>query len=350
MTALLQAPAPRRAAPAPAPPTTRRQRARTAILLSIATVIAAHVWLASRVESDRPEWREPEFFHRVNAARALKRTDARPLVAILGGSRPQMGLDPAALPANAVNFSQSGCLPVGIWLNFTRLLDAGLDPRFALIEVLPPVLADGAPAEERLHPERLSEAELENLAPFIQDADGAKSRWRAARMRCMFDLRSPLRANLGLAEDRGEPERLWTHMTPRGWSPAPHRPTSEAERERRLAVAHRTYAWLLGDFDIHTMNDRAYRMILNACRERGIRSVLFTMPESPRFRSWYPPAARAKFQTWFATLAAEYGIPAIDASAWFDEEAAFLDGHHLTRAAAERFSERFGREWAAVPP
>jgi len=350
MTALLQAPAPRRAAPAPAPPTTRRQRARTAILLAVATAIAAHVWLAARVESDRPEWREPEFFHRVNAARGLKRADTRPLLAILGGSRPQMGLDPAALPANAFNFSQSGCLPVGVWLNVTRLLDAGLEPRFALIEVLPPVLADGAPAEERLHPERLSEAELARLAPFIQDAEGATSRRRAARLRSVFDLRSSLRANLGLAEDRGEPERLWTHMTPRGWSPAPNRPTTEEDRERRLMVARRTYAWLLDDFDIHPMNDRAYRMILNACRERGIRPVLFAMPESPAFRSWYPPAARAKFQTWFANLAAESGIPAIDASAWFDDEAAFLDGHHLTRAAAERFSERFGREWAAVQP
>jgi hypothetical protein len=333
--------------------TRRRRPARTAVFAGLFAVVAAHLWLAVRVETDKPHWRDPEFFQRTRAARELTETDPRPLLAILGGSRPQMGLNPESLGDDvlAYNFSQSGCLPVGAYLNYTRLHDEGLKPRYLLIEVLPPVLADGGPADDRLSSVRLSAEELERLEPFDRDAEAARAAWRTARLLPWSTLRSPLLAAAGF-DDRPA-SRNWNGMTERGWSPAPKRPTSAADREDRTLTAQRTYAWLLNGFIIQATNDRAYRAILGSCRARGIRAALFTMPESPRFRSWYPATARAEIRKWLEGLAKEYGVPVFDTSEWIDDETAFLDGHHLQRTSAERFSERFGREcvgpWVRKP-
>ena len=323
-------------------------RARSAVVAGIAIVITAHIWLTVRVETDRPHWRDPEFFQRTRAAKELTHGDPRPLLAILGGSRSQMGIDPEQLPNDqlAFNFAQSGCLPVGEFLNFTRLQDEGLHPRRLLIEVLPPVLADPGPAESRVPSLRLSANELARLQPFNNDPGEARAAWRESRAMPWLSLRVPLRAAAGLGSELPP-------MTARGWSPAPKRPMSESERGERTDRARGTYAWLLDGFTIQAANDRAFRGILEACRERGIRAALFTMPESPRFRSWYSAMARAEVSEWLKALAAKYGIPVFDTSDWIDDEYAFLDGHHLQRAAAVRFSERFGREcvgpWVRKP-
>lgn len=328
---------------------TARGRARSAVVAGFAAVLAAHAWLAVRVETDRPHWRDPEFFQRTRAAKELARSDSRPVLAILGGSRSQMGIDPERLPQDhlAFNFSQSGCLPVGTWLNFTRLHDEGLLPRRILIEVLPPVLADGGPAEARLASARLSASELERLVPFDADPEEARSEWRSSRVVPWLALRSPLRAAAGF-EERLPP------MSARGWSPAPKYEVSSDERERRFVLARGTYGWLLNDFAIHPANDRAFRMILDTCRERGIGAALFTMPESPRFRAWYSAEARTRIREWLRTVSEGYQVPVFDTSEWLSDEAAFLDGHHLQRAAAERFSERFNCEcvekWLASKP
>lgn len=324
----------------------RRSRARLAALSGLVIVLAAHGWLAVQAETNKPHWRDPEFFHRVEAAKSAARTDRRPLLAILGGSRPQMGLNPEAFGDEtlAFNFSQSGCLPVGEWLNFTRLLEAGLEPRFVLIEVLPPVLADAGPMEDRIPAARLSSAEVARLAPFHDRPEQTRLQWANARASSWWSLRVPLLANAGLAEEfpasTQQSHRNWAAMSPRGWSPAPVRVASPEERDRRSAIAKQTYSWLLNDFAIRPVNDRAYRAILAACRERGIPVALFLMPESPAFRSWYPEQARRSLQEYLQTL----GATVFDCSDWIDDESAFRDGHHLERAAAERFSERFGRE------
>jgi hypothetical protein len=356
MTALATLPLARRTARIEVPAATRRVQARNAVAIGFLIAAAAHVWLAVRVETDRPHWRDPEFFHRARAAATLVRTQHKPLLAILGGSRSQMGLNPERLGDStfAFNFAQSGCLPVGEWLNFTRLADAGLKPDAVLVEILPPVLADPGPMEDRIPPVRLSREELERLKPFHEHPEAPLAEWRQARLNPWFTLRVPLLANAGLAEmlpaGPSQGHRNWSAMSSRGWSPGPPRAVSDADRDSRTALARQTYAWLLIDFTVQDVNDRAFRRILAVGRERGIRIAFFLMPESPLFRSWYPAAARQIIRDYLQTL----GAPVFDASAWFDDEAAFLDGHHLQREAAEAFSERFGREcvkpWMARTP
>ena len=327
----------------------RRVRSRRALLTGLAAVLFAHAGLALAVETNRPEWRDPEFFHRVKQLAALAKRDSRPLVVILGGSRPQTGLNPEAFGdcVLAHNCSQSGCLPVGEKLNFNRLFEAGVSPQFVLIEVLPPVLADPGPMEARIPPVRLSHADFRHLQAYQAEPERARLEWARLRLTSWHSLRVSLLANWGLAEafpTRNSPYHLWSAMSPCGWSPAAPREWRAEQRETQIQVAHRTYSWLLNDFKIRPVNDRAYRDLLGECRHRGIHAALFVMPESLRFRSWYSRAARGQVNECLGNLSREFDIPLFDCSAWIDDEESFLDGHHLLREAANAFSVRFGRE------
>lgn len=342
--------------------TDRRNRARDAVVLGCLAVLFAHAWLAVVVETRRPEWRDPEFYHRQKRAAALVHWQkslgqTRPLVVILGGSRPQMGLSPEAL--NRVlgdgstdpvvyNCSQSGCLPVGERLNLGRLLDAGVLPDFLLIEVLPPVLADPGPVDERIPAVRLGHADLRRLKRYQANPDGVRTEWAKARAASWYSLRLPLMANWGLADyfppGRSNPHHLWSAMTFHGWTPFAPRAWSAEQRAAQMNVARGTYAWLLDDFHIEPVNDRLYRDMLAECRSRGIRAALFAMPESPTFRAWYPPGVREQIDGYLAGLSREFGVPIFDAGGWIDSELSFMDGHHLLGEAATAFSERFGRE------
>jgi hypothetical protein len=330
------------------------------VLTGVVAVILAHVGLAVAVETSRPEWRDPEYFHRHKrlvklAAWEREQGHARPLVVIIGGSRPQMGLSPEHLglgtgPTDPLAFScaQSGCLPVGERLNVARLLASGVKPDYLLVEVLPPVLADPGPVEDRIPAPRLSAADLARLQPYQTDPMNARREWAAARVASWFTLRLPLLANWRCADHfppgPNRPDFLWSGMRFHGWSPFHPGTWTDAQRAVQLAVARGTYDWLLADFTIQPVNDRLYRDLLAECRDRGVRAALFMMPESPTFRSWYRPGVREKVTAYLGDLSREFGVPVFDASGWVDDEAAFMDGHHLLGPAAEAFSARFGRE------
>lgn len=337
-----------------------RRKARTAVLGGVAAVLVMHLGLAVAVETSRPQWRDPEFFHRQKRVAALVRWERdqghrRPLVVILGGSRPQMGLSPEYLglgsgPTDplAFNCAQSGCLPVGVRLNAARLFAAGVTPDFLLVEVLPPVLADPGPMEDRIPAARLGAADLARLRPYHTDPGKAPREWLTARVGSWYSLRLPLMANWRLADyfppGRNRPDFLWAGMTFYGWSPFHPAEWTADQRAAQLGVAHNTYDWLLAGFRINPVNDAAYRDLLAECRDRGVKAALFTMPESPAFRGWYPPGVRGQITAYLGGLSREFGVPVFDAAGWVDDEAAFMDGHHLLGPTAEAFSARLGRE------
>ena len=342
----------------PAP--SRRRRSRSAMLVGVFAFVLAQLGLALAVETRRPEWRDPEFFHRQKRLIKIVRWEReqghrRPLVIILGGSRPQMGLSPEHLglgtgPTDPLvfNCAQSGCLPVGERLNLARLLTTELKPDFILIEVLPPVLADSGPMEERIPIVRLGLADLRNLEPYHTDPANARLEWMRTRLASWSSLRFPLLENWGLVDDfppgKTRTDFLWKRMRFYGWWPFHPEKWPEEKRQAGLEVARETYSFLFDDFHIVAANDRAYRDMLAECRDRGIRAALFLMPESPTFRRWYPPAVKAEVSSYLAELGREFGVPVFDAAAWLDDETAFLDGHHLLGPAAESFSKRLGEE------
>ncbi|HJZ57761.1 MAG TPA: hypothetical protein VKE74_22570, partial [Gemmataceae bacterium] len=279
---------------------------------------------------------------------------SRPLVVVLGSSRSAMGLSPAHVRRGAGadellvgNCSQTACLPIGQRLNLGRLLDTGPVPDYVLVEVLPPVLADPRPVEEQVRLQRLGRADLARLRPYLKEPDRVLARWAGTRVAGWYAYRYDLLAHAGRADlipPHFRQDCLWSGLPPDGWGPFDPPAWPPEVRAGHLAVAHQTYDWLLADFRVNPETIRPHRDLLAECRARGIRAALLLMPESPTFRGWYPPAARVRVRDYLDELSREFGVPVFDASAWIDDEAAFMDGHHLLRPGAERFSERLGRE------
>ena len=341
-----------------------RRAARSSLVTGVVVAVLAYLGLAVAVETVRPEWRDPEFFTRLNRLRTIANSEAqgshlRPVIVVLGGSRTQRGLSPEHLglgtgPADPLvfNCAQSGCLPVGLRLNLARLLATGYSPDRVLIEVLPPVLADPGPMEDRIPAPRLGYVDLARLRPYHTDPARARRAWLQARATSWYTLRLPLMASWGLADalppGPERPDVLWAGMHPDGWAPLYPRKWSAESRTRPLQVARQSYEYLLNDFRVEPVNDRAFRDAMTDCRDRNIRAALFVMPESPTFRGWYPPVARKRVCEYLAGLARDFGVPVFDASGWTDDESAFTDGHHLLGEAAEAFSQWFG--WKYVGP
>ena len=91
------------------------------------------------------EWRDPEFGHRLLLLRERKaEAPNRPLVLVVGSSRVQQGIDPAAMgfedePGEPLvfNFGYRGASPIAAARNVFRVLDAGVRPDYVLIEFSP---------------------------------------------------------------------------------------------------------------------------------------------------------------------------------------------------------------------
>lgn len=337
----------------------RRARSRATVLLGLALVVLSQLGLTLVVESVRPQWRDPEFFHRRKNLLAMahwsaRYTPGRPVVVVIGSSRPQVGLSPTHLgfgnePGEPVvfNCSQSGARPVFERLNLGRVLDTGLTPDFVLIEVIPALLGDHGPVDEQVIISRFGRKDMTRLAPYLTDPNGMWRKWLAAWVAPWFTLRHELllhadRGDLSLPETRTD--FLWREMRSTGWGPFYPVEWTAERRAQHTAGARKGYAAVLGSFRPSPVAVGAYRDMLAECRDRGIRAAVLVMPESPEFRSWYAPETRVKVRECLAGLSAEFGVPVFDTSAWVDDEAAFMDGHHLLGPAAERFSERLGRE------
>ena len=102
-------------------------------LLAFAIASAA---LAMAVETRHREWRDPEFGHRLLLLRERKAEAAnRPLVLVVGSSRVQQGIDPAAMgfedePGEPLvfNFGYRGASPIAAARNVFRVSMRGCGP------------------------------------------------------------------------------------------------------------------------------------------------------------------------------------------------------------------------------
>src|SRR5262245_61885792 len=89
---LLRPPA---AAPLRAPARPTRSRAKRTVLAGFAFAALLHLGLNVALDTVKPEWRDPEYGHRVKELKPLAATaGSRPVVVALGSSRSQMGLSP----------------------------------------------------------------------------------------------------------------------------------------------------------------------------------------------------------------------------------------------------------------
>src|SRR5687768_15698615 len=82
-------------APRPAARGARARSARRALACGALVFAALTVALAVAAETKKPEWRDPEYGHRLKRMREIRRFGPdRPLVVVIGSSRAQMGVSP----------------------------------------------------------------------------------------------------------------------------------------------------------------------------------------------------------------------------------------------------------------
>ena len=106
----------------------------------------------------------------------------------------------------------------------------------------------------------------------------------------------------------------------------------------------RTQYWdKLQKYRITPAADRATRQLLTLCRDERIPVVLYIMPESSEFRSWYTPESLRILDAYLAELRRDFDLPLTDARLWLPDDA-FWDGHHVVQRGARAFTPRFMNE------
>src|SRR5438552_3317959 len=146
--------------------------------------------------------------------------------------------------------------------------------------------------DDRVPIARLGYPDLARLRPYHENPLQVRAEWACDRFNSLHTLRLSLLQHWGQADlvpPASRRDCLWRSVTADGWGPffPPEWPDHVRNKFRKRA--RRAYAQLMTDFRVEPVNDRVYRDMLAECQARGIRVALFLMPESPRFRTCYPP-------------------------------------------------------------
>jgi hypothetical protein len=340
-----------RAAPGAARPAARHRRklARAAVWSGVAAFLGLTVAMAVALDAVRPEWRDPEFGRKLNQLRKWQ-ADAprRPLVVAFGSSRTQMGLSPAAMgfpdePGSPLvyNFGYQSAQPVGVWLQFARVLDSGVKPAAVLVQLAPAELLVCEPAERECAAwaPRFSRGDIRRLAPLTKDPTPFRRAWVKTRLNPWATYREAVQSDL-LPEWQTERQRawfVWEKTDEYGFVPHSMLTVPAAVRTRFEQDTRARHAGALTAFAPGTTQGPAFRDLVARCRAEGIAVAFFWAPASPAYRSWFTPASRAAVEAYGRKLAAQLGVRIFPAPEHL-EDMDFADGYHLLPHGAPKYS------------
>lgn len=335
-----------------------RVAAKVIVGCSVVAFVAMQVALNVAIELRQPEIYDAEFRDRLTVLRQrLAEEPTTPLLLLVGSSRIITDFRPEVLPTLhssrdqsgvidpdervlPFNFSHSGAGPLLNLVMVQRLLRAGVQPRWLVIEVVPPLLgASGQSTAAAL----AEGSDLPLLARYVKP-------WKLAG----YYARERVTAGFSHRDACLRWLAPWSMAKPPQWDAIPlddlggttswlDFQTGPQDLARRTAVVHDEYAAALQHFHIANEPDRALRELLQLCRGRGIKTALLLAPESSTFRSWYAVNANATLQRYCDQLSRDYGVVVADTRTWLPDDA-FIDGHHILPKAAEQFTLRLGRE------
>jgi len=313
----------------------RARFALIAVIPAFALVLLA-AWFA--VETIRPEITDPEYHMRLRLIRAAQTEHpAKPLGIVIGSSRTVWAFRPEQLPPESgvywVNGSHVGAGPTLTRLMLHRFLRDGIQPAVAVIEVLPTSFVK---ENQQFTTGHFATAEVPMMCRYADqplEYEAYFLRHRLARIPALSHVSNPF-FGYPLLLSRGGRAQLEIEMSPE-------------ERARHLALCRKMNADYLSRLAVRPAADRAFRDTIREAQDNGIRVVLLRSPEGPTFRSWYNPEGLAQFDRYIAGIAAEYGVPVVDARLWLDEDD-FFDSHHVLKRGADKFTTRFGRELSTV--
>lgn len=331
---------------------------RSALAWSFLFFFALHGAIGFYLHRKHPEFFDPEVTLRLHRLPArLAEAPGRPLALALGSSRLVMGLRPESAMAQIdtqedkpilFNFSMLGAGPVAQRLILHRLLQQGIHPKWLILEVWPPILAQGFPFFEeittfrhdiywsdvsiidRLYHRRwdaFGQVIAETLMPLRHYRETILNHYAPSLVNAVFRQ----------AFDGGLENNLQYRLDDFGWvgfdlSTNP----IHLERATRFAKPH------FDCFHIDEVAEKAMHELLAECRQHDIQVIVLMMPDHSLIRSWYPPMQERLF-AYLQKLCEDYGASLIDTRTWQADED-FTDFIHLSPKGAHAFSERFGRE------
>jgi hypothetical protein len=333
-------------------PYQRRGKARAALVWGALAFVAIQLLLDVTVVARNPEIHDPEFAVRLKALRArLAEDPGRPLLMMVGSSRTQLAFMPERLPPLRTatgeqvlpfNFSHFMAGPVMNLQEVQRLLRRGIRPRWLVVEIMPPWLADSS---QYLLITTAGADDFPLVRRYLRPASMRYSFLSRQLVPCYQHRRWLCRQAVPGWDAPGEWERnQGDGIGPLGGHLDLFGPDLDPARIQRYTEAARNdYSPRLRDIRVADISDRALRELIGLCRSEGIDLVLMLTPEGGSFRSWYSPQSRERINAYCDALRREYGVPLIDARDWLDD-ADFFDSHHVTLRGAEAFTRRCADE------
>jgi hypothetical protein len=328
---------------------------RACLLWGLAFFIAAHAGMLIATQSFWPHLRDPEFGYKLSALRRRRAEEPdRPLLVLLGTSRTGQGIRPGVMPdiqtpngrtPLVFNFSQVGSGALAELVTLRRLLDAGVRPDWLAIEILPALLGRTVDVFDAGNGVcRLSWSDLRQLDGYAADPSMLRRRWCKDQLAPWYAHRFSI-MNHYVSDCIPWRLRLdhWKQLDRWGWSDIGQDDQPLVLVADALAVTRMTYYDDLRRMRISPMEDRALRDLLALCRQEGIPTLLYLMPEGTIFRGWYAETVNSCINDYLAQISRECGVPIVDMRAWMEDKY-FGDSHHLYRVGASLLTRRFGPE------
>ena len=305
--------------------------------------------LVALVETAKPEWRDPEFGHHLRQIEAWQHEwPDRPLVVVIGSSRTQMGVSPAAMglpngPADPLvyNFGYRGAQPIWAWLNLMRLLDRGIKPDFVLVHIALAECGIPHPAEDQFAAwsSRLSGADVRRLQPYTEDTLRLPALWAATRLTGWSRFAECIRSDVlpDWQPRRTRRSYSWEHMDRHGFVPLLRQGIPPESREEVLQRALQRHARSVAGRHVSEITRRAHRDLVDRCAAEGIPVAFAWTPESPRYREAHGRAGAEAVVEYTQFINRELQTDVFPAPLHL-EETEFADGYHLLPPGAARYS------------
>lgn len=328
-----------------------------ALVWGLGFLVLFQVAIALVVECCLPEVRDNLFAEHLQQLQARRHEGhGRPLVLVLGSSRPSLGVDAGRLNAAlgpggplVYNFSIQSTGPMMQLVYLDRLLKEGIRPDCLVLEFFPLLFNQprDRPVEETWPwRSRVTAGELLSLKPYHTRPLDAAWNWLRERGTAGLTQRSKLASILlGRTSDN-----LPAHMRPVwpidrfGFQAARMAGDPAAQRPARTKLSVHRYLLARGNYRLAEGEARAYHDLLDRCRQHAIPTVLLIMPESTAFHEAYKPGVRPALDQFARDMSQQSGYPLIDARDWVPDDH-FWDGHHLLPSGARIFTDRFASEF-----
>jgi hypothetical protein len=342
----------------------RRYQSRRALLWGLGTFLTVQLCAMLLLTRWMPGVRNPGYGPKLQRLEALQARHPRGTltVVVIGTSRTLFGLDGKLAeslleqnlgrPVNVCNFGVCSATYFTHLLNLRRLLSDGHRPDFLILEVFPAMHHRGFPlydtAETFVPTASLRDWELSYLARYARDRKVIRCEWWLQWLSSVHTYRQNLLSRLVPSWQRRLQPQHQAEGDAWGWRPLPREMYTPAQAAKAQVKTREVYSGTLQQLDPGGDPLELLTSILELCRSEQISTGMLLMPEGPTFRSLYGPGKLEQSQRILDGLSHHFEIPFINAQSWVEDEADYLDSHHLLVPGAEAFTRRLACE--ALPP